>query len=57
MADVIGLLEFWAENPPHGDLLRILAMSKGWKPKTLQQPAAASQVQSIAADFPDGILR
>jgi hypothetical protein len=29
---VFRLFRFWDTYPPHGDLLRVLAMSWGWKP-------------------------
>ena len=52
--DVMEQLDYWAETPSSGDMLQILAVMWGWKPKRAKRDAAAPQARSILADFPQG---
>lgn len=54
LVDVMEQLDFWAETPSSGDLLQILAVMWGWKPKRAKKSAQAPRGRSILADFPDG---
>jgi hypothetical protein len=53
LSDVIDQLDYWSDIPCHGDMLQIIAMGWGWKPKKARA-AKPTQARSILADFPNG---